>query len=152
MVYYGEFLNFVFLQYLRRVVEVRLLRGGNEVFACHHVVDFLAHVALETQVAVRNDTHKVVLLVNNWNAANVELVHKVQRGAHRRAPSYRYGVVNHAVFGALHYCNLARLLLNRHVLVYYAYTAFAGYGDSHFRFRHRVHGSGNERYFKFNIA
>ena len=49
-------------------------------------------------------------------------------------------VVDHAVFGALHGVDLTCLLGYGHILVDYAYAAFAGYGDGQTGLGDGVHG------------
>ena len=48
--------------------------------------------------------------------------------------------------------NFSRLLLNAHALVDNAYTAFLGQCYGKARFRHCIHGGGNQRNIQANLA
>ena len=151
-VYNGQFLNLVVLQNVGSSSKVGLYVCGDEILFCHHVVDELVEVTLKTQVTVGNDAHKVVVVVNNRNAADVILGHHGERIFNGASTANGHGIVDHSVLGTFHDCHLARLFLYRHVLVDHADTSLARYGDSHCRFCHGVHGCCHERHVKINVT
>jgi len=128
------------------------LRGGHEVLARHDVVDEFVHLAFEPEVAVRHDADQLAVVVNDGDAADVVLAHQHECVADGFAALDGDGVVYHAVFGTLDDSHLAGLLVDRHVLVDDADSAFTGYGDSHGRFGYGVHCGCDERHFQFDVA
>ena len=152
LVHYRELLYLVLLQYLGCGSQVGLLMRGHEVVLRHNLVYLLVELLLEAQVAVGDDTHQVVLVVNDWYAANVVVAHHVERILHSAAAAYGDGVVDHSVLGTLHYSHLAGLCLDRHILVDNADATLASYRNGHRRLCHGVHCSRNERNVQVYVA
>ena len=148
----GQFLNLVALQNVGSGSEIGLYVGCHEILACHHVVDEFVEMTLETEVAVGDDTHEVVLLIHYGDTSDVVFRHDVEGVFHCLSATYCHGVVNHSVLGTLHDGHLTGLVFNRHVLVNHADTAFARYGDSHCRLGDGVHGSRNERHVQGDVT
>ena len=78
--------------------------------------------------------------------------HHCERLVNGRAAANSHGVVNHAVLGPLHGVYLAGLLCYRHVLVYNAQTAFAGYGYCQLRLSDGIHCRRHNRHIKSYIT
>ena len=125
---------------------------GHQVFAGHHLIDGTSHITLETQVAIGDNTHQATIVIHHGDAADMIFVHQVERILHGASELDGDRVINHAVFGTFDNGHLARLLLDTHVLVDDTDSAFACYGNGHSRLRHRVHGSGNEGDFQFDVT
>ena len=111
----------------------------------HDFIDFPFQVGLKSQVPIGDDTNQLLVFINNRNTANVILTHDVERVDDPGTSLDGYRVINHAVFGTLHRVNLAGLLLNRHVLVYYTYATFTGNRYGELRLCNRIHSSRNQR-------
>ena len=126
--------------------------GHHEVLACHHLVNLAALVGLEAQVAVGHDAHQLVVSTHYGDAADVILSHQIQRIAYGLAAHDGDWVIDHTVLGTLYDSHLASLLLDAHVLVDNADTAFTGYGDGHRRLSDGVHSCGDKRNLKFYVA
>ena len=94
----------------------------------------------------------MVVFINHWDASDVVFGHHVECVLHCRTALYRYRIVYHAVFGAFYDCHLACLFFYRHVFMYHADTALAGYSDGHGRFGYGVHCSGDKRYVQPDVA
>ena len=147
----GQFLNLVLLQNLGGSLQVGLLMGGDEILTGHHLVNLLVKAALEAQVAVGDDAHEAVVLVDHGNAADVVVGHDGKSLGNGAAATNRHRIVDHAVLGTLHDSHLAGLSLYRHVLVNHADTAFTGDGNGHCRFRHGIHSSRHKRDVQFYV-
>ncbi len=112
LVNYGEFLDFMALEYVGSLLEVGRLRCGDKVFGSHHLINLAVEVALEAEVAVGDDTHQHPVLVNHRDTADMVFLHDTEGIAHGGAAAYGHRVVNHAVFGALYSVHLTGLLLD----------------------------------------
>ena len=151
-IHYWKFLNFVLLKNLCCSVKVCLLRRCHQVLRCHHLVNLLVVMALKAQVAVSNDTHQVVLVVNNGNTANMVFSHHRQRIGNSLTATYCHGVINHTVLRTLHNSHLACLSLYRHILVNNTNTALTSYSYRHSTLRNGVHSSRNKGNVKTNVS
>ena len=103
----------------------------DKVLRCHNLINLFVQPALETQVAVGDNTYEVIVVINNWNTTNVIVVHHVQSILHSTSEPYCHRVVNHSVLGPLDNGNIARLFLNGHVLMNHADTSLTGNGYGH---------------------
>ena len=152
LIHHGQFLYLVFLQYLCCVAQVGLLMCGDEVVLRHHVIHLLIEMTLKAQVAVGDDTHKMILVVNNGDTTYMIFSHHVESVLHRRASTDGDRVVDHTVLGTLHDSHLSGLLLDGHVLVNHSDTSLACNGNSHLRFSHGVHCRCDEWHVKRNVT
>ena len=152
LVHHGQLLYLVLLQNVGSRRQVGLLVRGDEVVLRHNLVHGTVQATLEAQVAVGHNAHQVALVVYHGNTANVILRHDVQSLGNGRPQGNGYRVVYHTVLGTLHNCNLASLVLYRHILVDDADAALASNGNSHLALRHRVHGSRHEGHVQHNVT
>ena len=118
-----------------------VVRGadGNKFLARHHLAHGLVHIRLETQVAVRHNTHQHMLLVHHRDTADMILMHHLECIAYCLVTEDGYRISNHAVLCTFDAAHLCGLLCDRHVLMNHAYTAFASDSDSHRCFRDSIH-------------
>ena len=138
-IHHRQFLDFVFLQNFRGSIQIgRLARGNQSVFG-HYFVDPLFHFALETQIAVGNNSHQRVIFRHHRNAANFVLSHHSQRIGNRFFGMNADGIQYHTVFGTFHGAHLLCLIVNGHIFVDNADAAFARNSDSHSGFGNGVH-------------
>ena len=78
--------------------------------------------------------------------------HNGKRIADGLATLNGHRVVNHSVFRTLDDGHLPCLVLNTHILMDYADTAFTCNGYSHLGFSHGIHSCRDKRYFQVDIA
>ena len=147
----GKLLDFVFLQNLGSCGQVGLLMRHDEVFAGHHLVDFLVEPAFEAQVAIGDDAHESVFIVHYGDASDVIVAHHFECVSHGASSADGYGVVNHSVLGPFHHGHLVCLFLNRHILMNHAYASFPCNGNGHGGFGDSIHGSRYERDVEMDI-
>ena len=147
-----KFLNLVLLQNLRGIGKIGLLVSGDKVLLGHHVVNEAIHVALETQVAVGDDAHEMILAIHHGDATDMILGHHPESVLHGLSATYGHGVVDHAVFSTLDDSHLSSLLVDRHILVDYANTTLTSDGNGHRRLRDSVHGSRHEWDVELNVS
>ena len=74
-----ELLDLVLLEDGGSGLEVRLLMRGDEVLGRHDLRHLLVEVGLEAQVAVGDDTDEVALVIDDRDAADMVVVHHLQR-------------------------------------------------------------------------
>ena len=82
LIHHGQFLDLVFLKYLRSGGKVGLLMCCHEMILRHNVIDLLVEMTLEAQVTVGDDTHEMVVVVNHGNTANMIFGHHVESVLH----------------------------------------------------------------------
>ena len=152
LVHHGQFLHLVLLQDLLHVFAVRASIGdGYQVFGSHHIPYRSAHVGEETHVPVGHDAHQVIVVVHHRDAADVVLVHEIQRIPHGLVLVDGNRVADHAVFRTFHLPDLGRLLHDTHIFMNYADASFPCQGDGHRRFCHGVHGGGHNGDVKMDV-
>ena len=148
---YGQLLDFVAQQNVGRTLQVGVVSGHQPLLG-HHLVDLAVHIALEPQIAVGHDADQMLIRSHDGNTADLVLLHQCQRIAYGIVLGNSDRVVDHTVFGTLHLPHVSRLLGNRHILVNYADTAFAGQGDSQRRLGHRIHGGRYDRDVELDVS
>ena len=126
--------------------------GGDEVVLRHHFVDGTVETALEAQVAVGDDTHQMLVIVDHGDTTDMILGHDVESLGDGRAKGDGDRIVDHAVLGTLDDSHLTGLVLDRHILVDHADTTFTGDGNSHLALGHGIHGSRDERHVQLDVA
>ena len=119
-----ELLDLVCEEHLCRALKVCLV-SCHDVLFCHHLLNLAIHVALETEVAVGDNTDEHALVVNNGDATDLILLHECQRVAHGVILEDSHRVVDHAALCALNAAYVCCLCSDRHVLVDNADTALA---------------------------
>ena len=152
LVYHRQLLDLVLLQNLCGSLQVGCLVGRHNVLLCHHLVDALAEVFLETQVTIGHDAYQMAFIVHYRDTTDLVFGHQGQRVRNRRASFDGHGVVNHTVFGTLYDGYLTGLLLDGHVLVNDTDATFTGNGNGHLRFCNRIHCSRYKRNFQLNVS
>ena len=148
---YRELLNLVCEEYLGCRLKI-LLVSGDYVLLSHHLVDKARHIALESQVAVRNDAYEHTLVIYYRDATDLILLHQLQRIAYGVGLEDGHRVVDHTALGTLYATHVCRLSRYRHILVNNAYTAFASEGYGQRGLRYGVHSCGHDRYVKCDIS
>ncbi len=140
-----ELLDAMLGQNLARLLVGRAHRRGDQILARHDLVDRAGIVGFKAEIAVGQNADQLARLIGNRHAGNAVARHQLFRVGNKvvRAEVERIG--NNAVLRALHAVNLLRLLLDGHVLVDDAQTAFARHGDGRLGLRHRIHGRRQER-------
>src|SRR5690606_16711531 len=119
-------------------------RHGNQVLAGHALIDPQTQVILEPEVAISKYTDQSAFRFHDGYAADAVLAHQPLRVGQGGTAGQRYGVHDHAGFGALDLADHLRLFGHAHLLVDHADAALASHGHGHLRLGHRVHGSGDE--------
>src|SRR6185503_15542741 len=127
-------------------------RRSDQLVLRHYVANRTVELALELQVAVRDDADELPRPVDDRHAGDLEPHHQLLRLAQRPVGSERDRVHDHARFTALHPIDLRGLPVDRHVLVNDPDAALARHRDRHFRFGHGVHGGGDDRDIERNGA
>ena len=148
----GKLLDPVAAQHLARLVERRSDGNGHEPLARHQVRDRLLEVALEAQVAIRQDPHEPTGLVRDRDAGDVVCPHQLERVGHPIPRAERHGLDDHARLRALDLIDLRDLILDRQVAVDDPDAAFARERNRHARLGHRVHRGGADRDRKLDLA
>src|SRR6266566_2120139 len=127
-----------------RFVEPRAHGRGDQAVLGHRVADRAVQLALELQVAVRDDPHQAPGVVHDRDARDAEPLHQAHRFAQRSVRPESDGVQDHPRLAALHAIHLRRLTVHGHVLVDDADAALARDRDRHLRFGDRIHRGGHE--------
>ncbi len=117
--------------------------GHQTIFLGHDLFDCLGEVDHETHVAASDDTDQHVTLGHNRVAGEAILVAQLLDLGNGHVRAYGDGVSDHAALVLLDLAHFCSLLLDGHVLVDKADTAFLSQCDSQTGFGHCVHGSGN---------
>ena len=141
----GQLFNAVGRQQFLGLLQRGAHGSGDQVLAGHDLADGAGIVRLEPQVAVGQDAHQL-LSTGDGHAADAVAGHQ-----RLRVPDQMFGreikrIGDHAVLAALDLVNLRGLLLDRHVFMNDAQTAFPGHGDGQTGVRHRIHGGGQKRH------
>ena len=146
----GQFLYPVLVQQL-----LGLFRGGayrrDDQFLRHHRGNFFLQVLLETQIPVGEYAGQLSLRDYD-QARDIVLEHQFERVPQRLAGGDRYRVGYYAAFVFLHLRYFQRLLAGRHRAVYYPEAAFARHRYREGGFGDRVHGGGDQRDVKPDLA
>src|SRR5580658_4384245 len=126
-----------------RLVDVHAGGNRNEL-SSHESAYWLVEVLLEADVSGGENTDGLLAL-DDRNTADVVLAHHLERRPQGLRRTDRDGTQNHPAFGALHTLDLARLRLDRHVLVDDADPPLASHRDRGPALCHGVHRGGKER-------
>jgi len=120
-------------------------------FRRHHVTNGSFQTVFEAHVTGRHDADQVAI-VQYRNAGDVVLAGQFKQLTYRGISLDGDGLFNHTGFEALDLANFVSLLLDGHVLVDDADTAFLSHGDCQTGFSHGVHCGGNQRNIQFNAT
>ena len=129
---------------------LRLLQGGahlagDQVFLGHDLADGNIVAIQKTDVTVGQDPLQFALRVADGDTGDAVLVHQRQSVGDKVLPGEEEGLVDNTVFATLYTLNLVGLLLDRHILVNNADTAFPSDGDGHAGLRYGIHCRGDQR-------
>src|SRR5438876_8083086 len=147
-----EFFDAVFGENTLRFVQRGADRRGHELLFSHHVADRPVELALELQVAIRDDADQFPRPIHDRHAGDLETHHQLLGFAQRPVGAEGDGVHDHSRFAALHAVDLGRLAVDRHVLVNHPDAAKARHPHRHLRFGDGIHGSRNDRDVERNLA
>ena len=77
LIHHGKFLNLILEKDIcgRREVGVAC---SHKVLFSHHIIDCKVHVGLEAEVAVGDDTDKLIVGIHHGYAADTVVVHKLE--------------------------------------------------------------------------
>ncbi|MBS1271640.1 MAG: hypothetical protein MAGBODY4_00772 [Candidatus Marinimicrobia bacterium] len=134
-----QLFNFMLLQDGFRLVERSTHRDGNEVFLGHHVFDGLILIGFKPEIAVRQDTFQLVLIINDGDTRDFILRHELQCIGNLSVRRQRHRIEDHPAFGAFDLIHLLRLLDHAHVFVQDADAALSGNGYRHLAFGYSIH-------------
>ena len=151
-IYHGKFFNFVLLEDLSRLFQIRRLICGDKVILCHHIINEFVEVTLKTQVTICDYSHKVFGIINHRNTTDMVFFHHLQSIGNSAAAFDSDRVVNHTVFSTFHGMNLASLLCDGHVFVNNTDTAFTCYRNSKLLLRNSVHSGRHDRNIKTDVS
>ena len=140
------------MQNLARLLERRADRHSDQIVFRHPLGDRQIEARLESQIAVGENADQLSVRVRHRHAGNLVLLHHLQRLGDRLPRPHGDRVDDHARFRALHFVDLFRLLLDRHVLVDDTESALLRHGDRQARLGHRVHRRGDDRDVESNVA
>src|SRR2546428_205621 len=127
-----------------RLVERRALGRRDQAVLRHGVADRAVQLALELQVAVRDDPDQLPRAVHDRHARDLEADHQLMSLAQRAVRAQRDGVEDHPRLAALDAVHLRRLAVDGHVLVDHADAALARDRHRHLRLRDGVHRGGDD--------
>ena len=125
-----KFFNLVLLKNFGCFFKISRLVGCHEIFRCHHIVDKTIEVVFKTQIAVCNNTHKFIVIINHRNTTDMILFHHSKCITYSASTFDCYRIVNHTVFGTFHCMHLTSLLCYRHIFVNNTDTSFASNSNS----------------------
>jgi hypothetical protein len=141
----GELLDPMTREDLFRFVQRRTHRRRDEPVVCHRLAQRPVEIALELQVAIRDDADELSIVVHDRDARDPEPVHQCIGFAHRVPWAQSDRVQDHPRFGSLHAIDFGRLTIDRHVLVQHADAAGPRHRDRHVRFGDGVHRGRHQR-------
>ena len=139
LIHNRQFLDLILLQDLCGRIQIRLQMGSDKILLGHHLINLLVQATLETQVTVGDDSHQIVILVDNRDTTDVIFCHHVKCILHGPSTTDRHRVVYHTILSTLNDGHLAGLSLNGHVLVNHADTTLTSNGNSHSTLCNSIH-------------
>src|SRR3989344_2574311 len=137
-------LDAVLVQQFAHVVLVGAVLGRvQSLFRRHHFADGDFKTVLETHVTGGDDADEVTI-VQHRNAGDVVQTGQFEQVAHGGVSVDGDRIFHHTGFITLDLAHFGSLLLDGHVLVDDADTAFLSHGDGQTGFGDGIHGSGNQ--------
>ena len=118
----------------------------------HQLGDGLREVALEAQVAVREDADEQALGARDRHAGDVVALHQVDRVGDERVGPQRHRLDDHPGLGALDLVDLADLRRDREIAVHDPEAALARERDRETRLGDGVHRRGDDRHLEHDRA
>ena len=144
-VHNGKFFYPVFSENLLCFFERSPHGSRNQPLLGHHVGDRLFIIIFKAEIPIGKYPHQLSVL-RDGNAADTILFHERNRVFDEIFRFQKEGVGDNAVFTALYFVYLFRLLFDRHIFVNNADAAFPRNGDRHSVFGDCIHGCADERY------
>src|SRR2546428_710941 len=138
LVHHRELLDAVRAEDPLRLVERRALGRRDQAVLRHGVADRAVQLALELQVAVRDDPDQLPRPIDDRHARDLEPGHQLVGLAQRAVRAQRDGIEDHPRLAALDAVHLRRLAVDGHVLVQHADAALARDRHRHLRLRDGV--------------
>ncbi|MNS94343.1 hypothetical protein D3C72_1285550 [compost metagenome] len=142
----------------QHLLDTVLLHQGNHLFARgpfthgdqtillgHDLFNGLGEIDHEAHITAGDDADQLVAVSHHGVTGETVLVAQLLDLGDGHVRAYGDGVGDHAALVLLDLAHFGSLLLDGHVLVNEADTAFLGQCDSQTGFGHCVHGSGNHR-------
>ena len=151
-IHHWQLLNLMLHQDARRIVEVSLLMGDNQILTGHHMVNQFVQIGLETKVTIRHDTYQLIIIIHNRDTTNMKFRHHAECILHRRATLDGHRVVNHTILSTFHDSHLTGLFLYTHILVNHTDSTFSCNSNSHSSLSHSVHSSCDKRNFQIDVT
>ena len=136
----GQLLDLVAVEDALGLLESRALRRSDEPVARHQLRHRAVWLAVEAQVAVREDADEPAALVRDGNAGDAVGRHQLERVGHAGVRPQRDGLDDHARLRAFDLVHLARLFGDGEVAVNDADATHARERDRHAGLGDRVHG------------
>ena len=117
---------------------------NNEFFLSHYLADFPLPVFFKTQVAVRENPYKFLVIIDNRDAADFIFFHERKRIFNRGLGVKSNRVYDEPAFTSFYFSDLLNLFIDRHVFMKNAHATFACQRDRQGCFRNRVHSRGKQ--------
>ncbi len=152
LVDHGELLDPVLAHDLLRRVERSARRRRDQLVLGHRIGERAVELALELQVAVRDDPDERAGRVDDRHAADVEAAHEGHRLAQRGGRLQCDRITDHPALRPLHAVDFGGLPVDRHVLVEDTDAAGARHRDRHLGFGDGVHRRGDQRHLERDAA
>ena len=130
-------------QFAYVVLVGAFLDRDQALFRRHHVADGHFKTVFETYVTGSDDADQVTI-VQHGNTGDVVQAGQVEQVTHGSVGFDGDRIFHHTSFVTLDLAHFGSLLLDGHVLVDDADTAFLSHGDGQTGFGDGVHGSGNQ--------
>ena len=132
------------MENLLGLFERRAQLGGDEILGHHVLGDRTLVVPGETDVAVGQDSLKLLIVVGNWYTANVVVAHYRFGVGQRVIGSEGDRIDDHSALAAFDLVDLFSLLFYRKVAVDDAEAALAGEGNCQLGFGDGIHGRADD--------
>src|SRR5437773_13031 len=133
-----------------RLVERSADGRGDEPLLRHRGANRAVELALELQIAVRDDADQAPGVVHDRHAGDTEPLHQPYRLAQRAVRAERDGMQDHPRLAALHAIHFRRLPVDGHVLVDHPDPALARDRDGHLGLGDGVHRRRHERHVEWD--
>ena len=146
-----QFLNPVFVQNFPRLLQTGAFRRGNKLVALHHLRHLQFHSGLESQIAIRQNSHQLAALGYRDSGDPVpgHQVVCIADGLIRRDCN---GIQDHPTLGFFHFINFGSLVDRRENAVHDADPALLRHRNGQARFCHSIHGGADDGNIQLNVS
>ena len=150
LINHEQFFNAVGVQMMLGFLERGSRGHRHQILAGHHVPDESSRQILhKPDIAVSQNTGQL-LVPDDGQTRNPVGMHEIQRMLHGVVRVHGNRIEDHPAFRLFDLLDFQLLLFDAHVLMNDAYPAGASHGNGHGRFRHGIHGGGQQRYVQRN--